>query len=135
MSDPTPPANPTAPTPGQTMMVKAKDMPWQNAKSPGIQFKVLHHDETTGGSTMLLKFEPGATTPLHEHTGLEQTYVIDGSLIDHDGELMAGDFVWRKAGSVHQAHSGTKGSLHISIFSRPNRMLDGSEDDLAFKKD
>ena len=134
MSKPAAPELPTAPSPGQTTMVNVKDMPWQNAKSPGIQFKVLHHDESTGGSTMLLKFEPGAMTPLHEHTGLEQTLVLEGSLIDHDGELTAGNYVWRKAGSVHQAHSGPKGSLHISVFSSPNRMLDGSPDDLAIHK-
>jgi anti-sigma factor ChrR (cupin superfamily) len=109
-------------------------MPWQDARTPGIKFKVLYRDEKTGASTMLLKFEPGAYTPLHEHTGLEQTFVIDGELEDHDGKVAAGNFAWRQAGSVHQAHSGSKGSLHLSFFSRPNRMLDGSEDDLAPSK-
>lgn len=121
----------SAPFSGQTMIVNAKDMRWTEAKTPGIKFKVLQRDPKTGASTMLLKFEPGAMTPLHEHTGLEQTYVIEGSLIDHDGTVSAGNFAWRQAGSVHQAHAGPEGSLHISFFSMPNRMLDGSEDDLA----
>jgi hypothetical protein len=38
------------------------------------------------------------------------------------------------SGSIHQAQSGPNGSLHIAFFSSPNRMLDGSEDDLAPKK-
>jgi len=85
----------TAPFDGQTMIVQAKDMPWTEAKTPGIKFKVLQRDEATGAQTLLLKFEPGAKTPLHEHTGLEQTYVIEGSLIDHDGTVSAGNFAWR----------------------------------------
>ena len=102
---------------GQTKIVNVNDMPWQEARTPGIKFKVLYRDEATGASTMLLKFEPGAKTPLHEHTGLEQTFVIEGSLTDHDGTIAAGNFVWRQAGSVHQAHSGPNGSLHIAFFS------------------
>ena len=123
-----------APFEGQTKIVNVNDMPWQDAKTPGIQFKVLYRDEKTGASTLLLKFAPGAETPLHEHMGLEQTFVIDGSMHDHDGTVAAGNFAWRQAGSVHQAHSGEKGSLHISFFSRPNRMIDGSENDLEQPK-
>ena len=135
MNEQSPVGGRDAPFEGQTKIVNVNDLPWQDAKTPGIKFKVLYRDEKTGASTMLLKFEPGAETPLHEHTGLEQTFVIDGSLTDHDGTVAAGNFAWRQAGSVHQAHSGERGSLHISFFSRPNRMLDGSEDDLAPKKD
>ena len=40
--------------------------------------------------------------------------MIDGELEDHDGKVAAGNFAWRQAGSVHQAHSGAKGSLHLS---------------------
>ena len=67
---------------------------------------MLHRDETAGAQTLLLKFEPGAKTPLHEHTGLEQTFVIEGSLTDHDGTVSAGNYAWRQAGSVHQATAG-----------------------------
>ena len=80
----------TKPFAGQTKIVNVNDMPWQDAKTPGIKFKVLYRDPATGASTMLLKFEPGAQTPLHEHTGLEQTFVIDGELEDHDGRVAAG---------------------------------------------
>ena len=124
-------ADRNAPFEGQTKIVNVNDMPWQDATTPGIKFKVLYRDATTGAQTLLLKFEPGAKTPLHQHTGLEQTFVLQGSMSDHDGTISAGNFVWRQAGSVHQAQSGEDGSLHIAFFSSPNRMLDGSEDDLA----
>jgi anti-sigma factor ChrR (cupin superfamily) len=121
------------PKPGQTRIVNVRDMPWQETGTPGIKMKILYHDKTTGGGTALLKFEPGAKTPLHEHTGLEQTFVIEGSLVDHDGEVVAGNYAYRMAGSVHQAHS-PNGSLHISFFSSANKMLDGSHDRLFTEK-
>jgi hypothetical protein len=49
----------TKPFAGQTKIVNVNDLPWQDAKTPGIKFKVLYRDPTTGASTMLLKFEPG----------------------------------------------------------------------------
>jgi hypothetical protein len=44
---------------------------------------------------LLLKWEPGATLPMHKHPEIEQTYVIEGSFYDHDGICRAGEFVWR----------------------------------------
>ena len=128
-------ADRNAPFEGQTRIVNVNDMPWQDATTAGIKFQVLYRDETTGAQTLLLKFEPGAKTPLHQHTGLEQTFVLQGSMSDHDGTISAGNFVWRQAGSIHQAQSGQDGSLHIGFFSSPNRMLNGSEDDLAPRKE
>jgi hypothetical protein len=55
------------------------NMPWEATKFPGIKIKVLYTDDT-GITTALFKLEPGAIVPLHEHTALEQTYVIEGSL-------------------------------------------------------
>ena len=34
---------------------------------------------------MLLKMDPGAELPDHEHVMLEQTYVIEGRLVDKEG--------------------------------------------------
>ena len=35
--------------------------------------------------TLLLKLEPGAVVPLHEHTAIEQTYVLEGTFLDEEG--------------------------------------------------
>ena len=61
------------------------NMPWEPTKFSGIKIKVLYTDET-GITTALFKLEPGAIVPLHEHTALEQTYVIEGSLEDREGK-------------------------------------------------
>ena len=37
--------------------------------------------------------------PSHRHVGIEQSYVIEGTLVDDDGACSAGNFVWRRPGS------------------------------------
>jgi anti-sigma factor ChrR (cupin superfamily) len=77
-------------------------------KCAGCQFKTLLFDAKSGLATVLMKMEPGATLPDHEHVLIEQTYVLEGSLVDREGpdaglEIKAGEFVWRPAGSRHVA--------------------------------
>ena len=64
--------------------VDVPKMPWEATKFPGIKMKVLYTDDT-GITTALFKLDPGAAVPLHEHAALEQTYVIEGTLEDHEG--------------------------------------------------
>ncbi len=107
--------------------VDVAELPWQATKYPGIEMKVLMKDEDAGLITALFRCEAGARLPLHEHTGIEQTYVLEGSLADNEGEVTAGNYVWRPAGSRHSAHS-PDGVLAISFFLSPNRFL---EEELA----
>ena len=66
----------------------------------------------------------GARLPRHRHTGLEQSFILQGSLVDEDGACTAGNFVWRRPGSVHGAWS-PDGCLVIGIFESPNEFLEG----------
>src|SRR5262245_58834768 len=58
-----------------TRFLDVPNMPWEKTKFPGIEIKVLYSDDE-GKTTALFKLAPGAVVPLHEHTALEQTYVI-----------------------------------------------------------
>jgi anti-sigma factor ChrR (cupin superfamily) len=69
------------------------NMPWEPTKFPGIRIKVLYSDDR-GMTTALFKLDPGAIVPLHEHTALEQTFVLEGTLEDHEGVCGPGQFVW-----------------------------------------
>src|SRR5215813_7061869 len=60
------------------------NMPWEPTKFAGIRIKVLYSDDS-GMTTALFKLDPGAVVPLHEHTALEQTFVLEGTLEDHEG--------------------------------------------------
>lgn len=107
--------------------VAVGDLPWRPTPFPGIEQKVLLRDEDRGLITALIRMAPGARLPLHEHVDIEQTYVLDGSLADDEGnDIAAGDFIWRPAGHRHVAWS-PKGALLLGIFLQPNRFLEPAE--------
>ena len=87
--------------------------------------------EKTGLLTLLMKMAPGARLPDHEHVEIEQTYVLQGSLLCGAGECKAGEFVWRPAGNRHEAWAGPQGGVMLAMFQIPNRFYerDGRETD------
>lgn len=99
---------------------------WEPSSFEGIQTKVLYMDPQSGMSTIMFKMAPGAVVPAHEHTALEQTYMIEGSLVDEQGVVTAGNYVWRPAGNTHKAWA-PDGALFLSFFMKPNRFLDGTK--------
>jgi anti-sigma factor ChrR (cupin superfamily) len=105
--------------------IDAANMPWENTKFPGIRIKVLYSDDD-GITTALFKLDPGAVVPLHEHTALEQTYVLEGTLEDHEGVCGPGQFVWRPAGNQHEAKA-PNGAVVLSFFLKPNRFACGEK--------
>lgn len=105
-------------------LVAASKMPWQPTQFEGIEMKILYSDDE-GRSTILFKMAPGAVVPLHEHTALEQTFMLEGSLEDAEGSCEVGDFVWRPGGNIHVAHA-PNGATFLSVFLRPNRFFDGT---------
>ena len=106
-------------------------LPWEKTKFPGVESKTLVVDRETGMATMLMKFAPGAKLPNHEHVLIEQTYVLEGSLVCGEGECKAGEFVWRPAGSRHEAWGEPQGGLMLAMFQIPNKFFqaDGRETD------
>lgn len=95
-------------------------LPWQPTRFPGVEIKVLVEDPDTGLATVLTRMAPGATLTDHEHVDVEQTWVLEGSLVDHEGVALAGTFVWRPPGSRHVA-TAPNGALLLGIFQKPNR--------------
>ena len=112
--------------------VAVDDIPWKPTPCEGIEMKVLVEDEETGMMTALFKWEPGSRLTFHEHVALEQTFVLEGSLTDDEGTVAAGNYVWRPAGSRHDAWT-TDGALVLSMFLKPNIFLDGANDGVQLR--
>ncbi len=98
-------------------------LPWEATRFPGVEIKILMQDPDTGMTTSLTRLAPGAALPDHTHVGIEQSYVLEGTLVDDQGACKAGDFVWRPAGSRHAAHS-PDGCLVLGFFQKPNTFHD-----------
>ena len=103
--------------------VNVADLPWVETKYPGVKLKILLENKETGLFTALFHWEPGAKLPLHEHVGIEQTYVLEGSLKDHEGECTVGNFVWRPPGSRHVAEA-PNGALLLAMLQTPNNFIE-----------
>lgn len=108
-------------------LVKPAEMEWQPTRFPGCEMKVLFRHES-GLMTSLFKFAPGATLTDHEHVGIEQTYMLDGHLVDKEGsakgiEAKKGEFIWREPGSRHSAWS-PNGGMTVAIMQVPNKFFD-----------
>ena len=103
--------------------VDVEALPWTPTRFKGVDMKMLMEDKDTGLMTALVRFAPGATLPDHEHVELEQTFVLEGSLEDHEGVATKGNYVWRPAGSRHDAHA-PNGCIALSFFLRPNKFFD-----------
>lgn len=106
-------------------------LPWDKTPYAGVESKTLVVDRESGMATLLMKFAPGARLPDHEHVLIEQTYVLEGSLVCGEGECKAGEFVWRPAGSRHEAWGGPQGGVMLAMFQIPNKFFqaDGRQTD------
>jgi anti-sigma factor ChrR (cupin superfamily) len=99
-------------------------LPWEKSLlHPGVETKTLVVDPASGLLTTLLRMAPGAKLPDHEHVLVEQTFVLEGSLVCGEGVCRAGEFVWRPAGSRHEAWAGPEGGLMLGMFQMPNRFF------------
>ena len=125
---------------GHSHIVRPAEMDWKPTSFPGCEAKPLYVDAKNGIATLLMKFAPGAVLPDHEHVNIEQTYVLEGSLVDKEGpaagiECKAGEYIWREQGSRHVAWC-PQGGLMLAIFQVPNkffeadgRVIDAAGDD------
>ena len=102
--------------------VDVADLPWKPTPTPGIDMKILLEDKETGLLTALFRWAPGTALDLHEHVEIEQTYVLEGHLVDEEGEVTAGNYVWRPKGNRHAARS-PNGALVLGFFLKPNKFL------------
>ena len=117
--------------PMASRFVEVAALPWEKTRFAGVEGKTLLIDRASGLVTALMKFAPGARLPDHEHMLIEQTFVLEGSLVCGEGECTAGNYVWRPAGSRHEAWAGPKGGLMLAMFQIPNKFheADGRETD------
>ena len=110
--------------------VRVDELAWQKTRFPGCEVKTLLFDRDSGLVTALMRFAPGAILPDHEHVKIEQTFVLEGKLVDREGPdqgltVAQGDFVWRPAGSRHSAWC-PEGGLMLAMFQVPTNSSSGT---------
>jgi len=71
----------------------------------GVDIRRLYQASGDGPTAFLLRYQPGASVPLHEHLGYEHILVLDGAQSDERGRYPAGTLVVNPPGSTHQVCS------------------------------
>jgi anti-sigma factor ChrR (cupin superfamily) len=84
---------------------------------PGIRIHRLYGDGS-GAAAALLRYEPGAKVPRHEHTGYEHILVLVGAQCDRNGTHQAGALVINPPGSQHEVTS-PQGCIVLAIWEKP----------------
>jgi quercetin dioxygenase-like cupin family protein len=105
----------------QTQFVRSTQVEWKpliesGVKTDGIYLKVLRYNEKTKISpTILLKFEPGATYPAHNHPQGEEVFVLEGEVKFGNNNLSAGDYLYTPPNGKHAVWSKTGCVMLLNI--------------------
>ncbi len=76
------------------------ELEWVEAR-PDVRQKRIWEDKAGERRAMLVRFEPGATLPLHRHIGDELIFIIEGANADEAGEVATGNANYRPNGCTH----------------------------------
>lgn len=106
----------------KTTVVDTTKLEWRASPYEGVQWKKLTFDKETGLSTVLLRFEPGASYGAHRHPKGEQYFVLDGSLEEGGKTYGAGTYVRYFPGSAHQP-SSREGCTLLVTLPKPVEMI------------
>jgi anti-sigma factor ChrR (cupin superfamily) len=106
-----------AEVPDGTVTVRAEAGLWRE-RSPGVWLKVLHGDMQSDSVSYLLRCEPGAILPDHDHPGVEEAMMLEGSIRMGGLLLRAGDYHRAEKGSHHVA-ARTEGGCLVYVTRRP----------------
>jgi len=82
-----------------------------------------HHIKTGAPAIAILRYAPGASVPLHLHTGLETILVLEGVQSDERGHYAQGTLILNPKGSSHSVWS-EQGCVVLIQWEKPIKLLD-----------
>ncbi len=100
-----------------------RDLPYRPFRD-GVDVHYLYREEGKKDAPVwaLLRYEAGATVPLHRHTGLETIIVLDGSQSDERGRYGVGSLIFNPEGTIHRVWSEDGCTVMIQ-WARPVEIL------------
>lgn len=105
-----------------------KPLTEEGVNTSGIFVKVLRYDEETQRApVIMLKFEPGAKYPAHNHPAGEEVFVLEGEVKFGNNNLSAGDYLYTPPGSIHAVWSKTGCVMLLNIPEEVEILKDGSK--------
>lgn len=105
----------------QSFIVKTQEKEWLLLIENGIQYKgvfvmsLRFNEDQNRSYTILLKFEPNASYPYHNHPAGEEIFVLSGSCEIENAILTSGDYLYTPPNYKHAVKSENGCILLISI--------------------
>ncbi len=98
-------------------------MIWTPSPSGSVWRKRVHlvGPPESGQVTSVVRYEPGATFPAHDHPGGEEILVLDGVFSDEHGDWPAGTFLLNPEGFRHAPFSKPGCTLFVKLRQFPGR--------------
>ena len=98
----------------------AEEKPWQPGPYDGVELKILHKNELTGGVVVLRKFHPGVTVPAHTHPEAnEWAWILSGEWEENGVTYRAGTLFFAGKGALHGPHVARTEVLSLTAFDGP----------------
>lgn len=95
----------------------AEDKPWQPGPYPGVELKILHTHEATGGVVVLRKFHAGMTIPAHTHpVANEWAWILSGEWEESGVTYTPGTLFFAAKGVCHGPHVAKTEVVSLTMF-------------------
>jgi len=103
-------------------------MPWQerfNEKiGRALYRKDLYTDLTSGMEIRLVRYPAAVVNPAHTHPCGHGMYVLEGTLITHQGKYGPGTFVWFPEGEVMEHGASPDGDVTVLFITNKAFRID-----------
>ena len=90
----------------KNQLVRSGQIEWQTLSEENVSGvfvkSLMFDDEEKRSPTILLKFDAGATYPLHNHPGGEEIFVLEGDIKLGKDELFSGDYLFTAVNNKHR---------------------------------
>ena len=104
------------------------EMPWQerfNEKlGRALYRKDLYTDPASGMEIRLVRYPAGVINPAHTHPCGHGMYVLEGTLVTHQGRYGPGSFVWFPEGEVMEHGASAEGDATVVFISNKAFRID-----------
>jgi 2,4'-dihydroxyacetophenone dioxygenase len=98
----------------------AEEVPWQPGPYEGVELKILHRNETTGGVVVLRKFHAGKTIPAHTHPAAnEWAWILSGEWEENGIAYTPGTLFFAPRGTQHGPHVAKTEVISLTTFDGP----------------
>ncbi len=87
---------------------------WEDG-GPGRKVQWLYREEGYPESMRLVRLDPGAQVPEHDHPGGEEVFVLEGDIADENGRYKSGDWLRLPPGSRHSITSQRGAHLYVKV--------------------